>query len=246
MMNTLESIIKTCLISLLLPLVVLTTAYADNEQLAKELTGFYRSARAVISKNQNHINNPDIGDKGLNGQSVVDEAFKNYLKSKGSAFDTKTDKQAKDAMIRAIKVVMDSAQNLINEKGTGFKGFLPAVFARQTATEFSQIMDGKMTIKLTAPKNYTRNRANRPDKWEHNIIENYFRSADYAKGKAISSTRETVKGKPAFRYMLPEYYKESCLSCHGTPKGEKDITGGKKEGGQLGELGGAISLIIFD
>ena len=29
------------------------------------------------------------------------------------------------------------------------------------------------------------------------------------------------------------------------PKGERDITGGKKEGGQLGELGGAISVLIF-
>ena len=53
------------------------------------------------------------------------------------------------------------------------------------------------------------------------------------------------KGKQAFRLILPEYYKESCLGCHGGPKGERDITGGKKEGGVLGELGGAISVAIY-
>ena len=54
------------------------------------------------------------------------------------------------------------------------------------------------------------------------------------------------KGKPAFRLILPEYYKKACLNCHGEPKGEKDITGGKKEGGKLGELGGAISFVIYN
>ncbi len=45
--------------------------------------------------------------------------------------------------------------------------------------------------------------------------------------------------------MVPEYYKQSCLACHGEPKGKRDITGGRKEGGKLGELGGAISVVIF-
>ena len=53
----------------------------------------------------------------------------------------------------------------------------------------------------SAPKKYARNRVNRPDKWEHNVIEN-------------------------------------------GPKGSRDITGGKKEGGRLGELGGAINVGI--
>ena len=71
-----------------------------------------------------------------------------------------------------------------------------------------------------------------------------FRKADYQKGKAFSE-QSNVKGKDAFRFILPEYYGKSCLKCHGEPKGERDISGGKKEGGVLGELGGAISLIIY-
>ncbi|MZG53965.1 MAG: DUF3365 domain-containing protein [Nitrospinae bacterium] len=54
------------------------------------------------------------------------------------------------------------------------------------------------------------------------------------------------KGKDAFRLILPEYYKQACLNCHGEPKGSKDITGGKKEGSKLGELGGAISFAIYN
>ena len=54
------------------------------------------------------------------------------------------------------------------------------------------------------------------------------------------------KGKPGLRLILPEYYGESCLKCHSNPKGDLDITGGKKEGGVLGELGGAISVVIYE
>ncbi len=71
-----------------------------------------------------------------------------------------------------------------------------------------------------------------------------FRSPDHETGQHFAETTG-VKGKQAYRLILPEYYKESCLACHGKPKGERDITGGKKEGGTLGELGGAISVVIF-
>ena len=82
-------------------------------------------------------------------------------------------------------------------------------------------------------------------------MSNYASANDQALPNAPASPGGDVaniygpKGQPAFRLILPEYYKESCLACHGEPKGERDITGGKKEGGVLGELGGAISVTIF-
>ena len=54
-----------------------------------------------------------------------------------------------------------------------------------------------------------------------------------------------VDGRPAFRMLLPEYYTDSCLTCHGEPKGEIDVTGYPKEGGKTGDLGGAISIVLF-
>ena len=51
-------------------------------------------------------------------------------------------------------------------------------------------------------------------------------------------------GVSVFRMLIPEYYSESCLSCHGSPKGEMDVTGFPKEGGEAGELAGAISVTL--
>jgi len=215
-----------------------------NEIAGRELTLLFRSARAVISAEQEKINNPDLGDKGLSGDAVVNAALANYEKSAGAKLDMSTNVEAKQAMLAAIKSVMTSSQTLINEKGKGFKGFLPAVFARRVATEFSTAMAGKMVIKLTAPSDIVRNRANRPDEWESEKIDKFFRQASWEKGKAIAELAQH-KGKPAYRVILPEYYGPSCLACHGEPKGELDITGGKKEGLKEGDLGGAVSFVIY-
>ncbi len=216
----------------------------SQDNVSEELTSLYRAARKVISVNQGHINKEDIGDKGLSGETVTAMALENYSQATGKALVMDNLTSAQKAMLSAVREVMDENQDLINEKGVGFKGFLPAIFARQLATNFNGKMSGKMKIKLTAPKSYVRNRSNRPDKWEHNIIENMFKKSDYPKGKPFSEQSE-VKGKSAYRFILPEYYGQSCLACHGEPKGERDISGGKKEGGVLGELGGAISIIIY-
>lgn len=218
-----------------------------NEGISKEMTTMFRSARGVISKNQKHINNADIGDKGLSGDAVVAKAKENYKAATGNDFTIGEGNkgEAQQAMLQAIIDTMNKAQPLINEQGKGFKGFLPAIFARQVATNFTSNMDGKAVIKLTAPKSYVRNRKNRPDDWESSVIEDKFKDAGYEKGKPFQENT-THKGKQAFRYILPEYYNESCLSCHGGTKGDRDITGGKMEGGKLGELGGAISLVLYN
>jgi len=229
------------IIALLLPEISFALSKDD---ISKELTTLYRAARKVISDNQGHINKVDIGHKGLSGKAVSAMALENYTKASGKKLVLSKLTDAQQNMLTAVKEIMDENQDLINEEGVGFKGFLPAIFARQVATRFSSKMSGKMKIKLTAPKKYVRNRANRPDKWEHNVIETMFKSADYQKGMPFSE-QANVKGKAAYRFLLPEYYGPSCLGCHGEPKGERDISGGKKEGGVLGELGGAISLIIF-
>jgi hypothetical protein len=90
-----------------------------------------------------------------------------------------------------------------------------------------------------------RNRRNRPDAWEAGVIEGKFKSSDWEKGKPFSEHGEH-KGRTGQRLILPEYYGASCLKCHGDPKGERDVTGGEKEGGKLDELGGAISVVIYD
>ena len=63
--------------------------------------------------------------------------------------------------------------------------------------------------------------------------------------KGQSYVRNTmVDGKPVLRMMDPEYAGPTCLGCHGSPKGERDVTGMKKEGWKEGELAGAISVVL--
>ena len=216
--------------------------YAGDEDVAKEMSILFASGRAVISDNQDKINNADLADKGLTGDVVIAAAKEKYKEKAGKDVDVADPFQK--AILDAIGDVMKDAQPVINEKGKGFKGFLPAVFAGQVANKASEKLAGKAVIKLTAPKELVRNRKNKPDAWEDKAIEETFKKAGYEKGKPLSETT-TVDGKAAFRFIKPEYYGQSCLSCHGGPKGETDISGGKKEGANLDDLGGAISVTIF-
>ncbi len=221
---------------------------AEKDDIGRSVTKLFRATRAVISQNQKLINDPNTGNKGLTGDVVIKKAWENYNKLSNTKSMDVALNPYKGEIIKsfeeAIRDVMTNAQPLINKRGLKFKRFLPAIFARHVADSFNRIMKGKAFIKLTAPRNFIRNRTNRPDSWENNVIENFFKKDNYPKDKP--HTEETShKGKPGFRFIIPEYYSKSCLKCHGEPKGSIDIAGGKKEGGKLGELAGAVSFVLY-
>lgn len=83
-----------------------------------------------------------------------------------------------------------------------------------------------------------RNQADCPDDFETKAIESF--EANKSEYYAITA----YEGQDVFRYVLPVYMKSSCLSCHGGPAGELDITGHEKEGLALGDFGGTISIIM--
>lgn len=236
------------LASFTLSAVAPTAGPDERRETAAEIAMLFRSARAVLSANQDLINDPTRGDKGLDPEAVLVLVAAKYKESSGHELPEPDDSligQAQLALLAAIEKVMSDAQPLINEPGKGFKGFLPAVFARQVADDFSTRMAGKARIKLTAPRDIVRNRKNRPDEWESAVFETRFRAEGWKTGEAFAEPAP-LEGKPAFRFLLPEYYQASCLACHGEPKGVLDVTGGKMEGLKLGDLGGAISVTLFD
>jgi signal transduction histidine kinase len=57
-------------------------------------------------------------------------------------------------------------------------------------------------------------------------------------------TATDTDGRQVFRYVRPLYYTKSCLECHGEPKGELDSYGFAKEGMRVGDMAGAISIIM--
>jgi len=220
----------------------------EDTVIAQSLAEMLRDARTVISNNQDLINNPELGDKHLSGQVVLEQAVKGYAKATGKV-PTKIDPNSRQgrllrAMMASIVAVTNDNQATINEKGTGFKGFIPAVFARLVSEDFNQMAKGEAEVKVTAPPELVRNRKARPDAWEADIIKTKLLGADWPKGQSYSAVVET-NGRPAFRVTVPEYYAPSCLVCHGSPKGEMDLTGYPKEGGKTGDLGAVISITLY-
>ncbi len=246
---TVMALVAFCL-SLSVGVGTIATAQSNQKaEIALSLATFLRSARAVVSNHQGLINDHTQGPKGFTGAYVLEEAKLNYEIATGANPDNidpaSLHGQLLKAEMEAVAEVVDAAQDRINRFGVGFKGFLPDKFARQVAERFSEKKGGIAEIKLTAPRKYVRNRDNLPDKWENSAIEENFKTADYPKDRPVHGPA-LKNGRPAFRLILPEYYVESCLACHGGPAGKRDITGGKKEGGTLGQLGGAISVVIYE
>jgi hypothetical protein len=148
------------------------------------------------------------------------------------------------AQMDAIVEATDANQATINAKGVGFKAFIPAVFARLVNESFESHARNEAQIKVTAPEQLVRNRKSRPDEWETEVIRGKLLRENWPRGQAYAAEVDT-KGQMAYRMMMPEYYASSCLSCHGSPKGETDVTGYPKEGGKEGDLGAVISVTLF-
>jgi hypothetical protein len=224
------------------------TPAEDDALTAKSLATMLRAGRTVISRNQEKINDPKIGDKGLDGKTVVAEAVKIYTQTAGVDPLTIDAKSRHGKLLRieleAMAEVMDGHQQTINRPGVGFKGFIPAVFGRQVSESFGRRAAGLADMKVTAPPKLIRNQKARADDWEAAVIKDKLMSAAWPKDQSFSEVAKS-KGKDAYRTAMPEYYGASCLSCHGSPAGEVDITGYAKEGAAVDDLGGVISITLY-
>jgi hypothetical protein len=220
----------------------------DDVQVAESLSTLLQAARTVVSRHQEEINNPDVGDKGFTGAKVLGEAVAAYKSATGADPATIDPSTRQGRLLRAqmasIVEVVDANQKTINKKGLGFKAFIPATFGRLVNEAFSRRAGHEADVKVTAPSDRIRNLKARADAWEQKVITEKFLSAGWPKGKDYSALAES-RGRQAFRMAVPEYYAASCLSCHGGPKGDIDVTGYPKEGGNEGDLGGVISISLY-
>lgn len=206
------------------------------ESIAKIITG----ARVVISENQKLFNDPNIGDKGFTVSVFEQKASAKIKELFGIDVKDKSIPSEAKAMWEATKQTVQEAQPIINKKGVAYKGFIPAVFAKIAAAKFMAKTPGAYAKLTTVTP--IRNIVNKPDEWESKA-GNMFRSSGYEKGKPYSEIA-TMRGKKMLRLMQPEYYGAGCMSCHGVPKGETHIGGGKKEGLKEGEAGAGFSIAL--
>jgi hypothetical protein len=229
------------------PVAAAATDDEDNA-IAASLAAMLRAGRTVVSRNQDRINNPDVGDKGLSGKAVLDQAVKIYEEATNSD-PLKVDKSTRHGRLLHIQMdaiveVMDTNQKAINQRGVGFKGFIPATFGRLVNEAFGKSAVNDAEMKVTAPPELVRNRKARPDEWELQVIREKLLAPNWPKGQLFAAVDKS-KGRDAYRVAVPEYYPASCLSCHGGPKGQIDITGYPKEGAKEGDLGGVISITLY-
>jgi general secretion pathway protein A len=145
-------------------------------------------------------------------------------------------KQLFKELVRVSKAVVGEAQLELDRQGTGFKGFIPAVFGARVAMRFT----AKTGVRLKQTALAPRNPANRPDRYEQVALE-AFADSTYPREKVIS---ELAANSSVLRLMFPLYATRHCLDCHGGPKGGLDRTGYPREGLALGQIAGAISVLL--
>lgn len=217
-------------------------AQADQDlETAKLLIKMVELGRGVISEQQTLINDSTRGDKGVTADFVtsqIADRFKKQTNIDLAIPNSHPSIKLLQTMLESQKEVMDGAQPMINKQGVGFKAFLPATFARRTGAAFYK--KAGIQVKLTSIA--YRYDGNKPDEFEQEVLQ-VFADPKTPKGQIVSRT-SMVNGKPALRVMKPEYAAPSCLGCHGNPKGERDITGMRKEGWNEGDLAGAISVTM--
>ena len=219
----------------------------DLEKRADLAAKFIVSCRAIIAQQQDLFNNPDIGDKGFTGEiyaTKVKEHFKGATGvdvSEEDASSTDPTKKILGVLLVSAKTVIEESQQVLNQKGRGFKKVIPAIVGRRTGYKYNKAMGKGYNLKQTSLK--FRNPANHPDAFEKKILEE-FEANGYPKGKGKGVIVTNNDESQTYRYMLPLYITPACLKCHGYPKGERDIAKKIKEGYKEGEIRGAISLKI--
>ncbi len=234
------------LLGLILPLLCPQIGWTEDspkehENTAHLLTALLNAGRVVVHQNQALINDPSKGDKKFTPEIferlLRDEFFQQThidLKHPPSSLMSYT-KELLAALLLASKEVVGDAQFVINQRGIGYKNFIPATFGSQTARKFSN--RSHVTIKQTTLT--PRNLKNTPDPYEEAVLRQLARQT-----AVTSPTVEWINGGQLLRTMMPIYYSEDCLTCHGSPKGILDISGYPREGAQVGDLAGAISIQI--
>ena len=140
--------------------------------------------------------------------------------------------------MRAAWDFVDMNQDVINraEDGTFRTKHLVCVVA---AKSISMLFTTETDYSIRFTNDTPRQAANAPDEFEQEALAAF--NADPER-KAFWRVVDAGDGTRVFRYTEPLYVTESCLECHGDPVGELDQYGYPKEGMQVGQAGGAMSI----
>lgn len=142
------------------------------------------------------------------------------------------------AEMRAAWDFVDMNQNVINRAEDGSfrtKHLVCVVAAKSISMLFTTQTDYSIRFTNDTP----RQAANAPDAFEQEALAAF--NADSSL-ESFYRVEDAGDGTRVFRYTEPLHVTESCLECHGEPAGEPDQYGYAKEGMQVGQVGGAMSI----
>jgi general secretion pathway protein A len=227
----------------------LSPAIAEDESAVREtgrlIAVLLDAGRVTIGSNQLLLNDPTKGDKGFTPEVFAKQtvaAFKERtgydLSNLATATVPEMSKPLLARLLEESKKTVASYQSVINVPGIKYKGLIPATFGTETGGRF-QTWSG-VYLKQTAPEHLVRNPKNKPDAFEAAEMKKMGEPSFPREGEQVVSA--IVEEGKSMRVLLPLFYGKNCLSCHGAPKGERDVTGYPREGAREGDLGGAISV----
>ena len=214
---------------------------AEAEETARLLAKLLESGRLVIEHNQALIDDPHKGDKGFTPDVFEQEVIEEFFRQ--TSIDLKRPpahlpdlaKELLPILLESGKHVVADAQLVINQRGIGYKNFIPATYGSQASRKFSSRSPVKMKQTTLNPRNLK----NTPDAYEDRVLKRL------ATQPALHDpVAEWVDDGKTLRVLTPIYYSHDCLVCHGSPQGILDISGYPREGARAGDLAGAISVQI--
>ncbi|WP_455164062.1 ATP-binding protein [Slackia exigua] len=141
--------------------------------------------------------------------------------------------------MNAIWKFVSINQDAINHSADGsydYKGLHCALAGEEVATFFSDDSDYSIRFTRLSPRNLK----NSPDAYEKEALD-YF--ADNASSDEYYGFSDQG-GQSAFRYISVMRVSENCTECHGGPVGEIDPTGFPKEGWEVGDMAGVVSVTV--
>jgi len=239
-------ILATLAIGALAPSTGWAVGRAEAEETSRLLAKLLKAGRLVIEQNQLLIDDQHKGDKGFTPevfeQQLVrefrDETGIDLSKLQSTSASITIPPMAKEllpALVIASKEVVRDAQVVINQRGIGYKNFIPATYGSQAAARFSK--ETRVRLKQTTLQ--PRNPKNEPDEYEASVLKWLS-----GRPRAEAYVSELTDHGQTLRVVMPIYYVEACLTCHGEPKGDLDISGYPKEGHKEGDLAGAITVTL--
>lgn len=170
--------------------------------------------------------------------ALVDTAWNIKLQQSAMEDEALEKAQVLATEMRATWDFVDNNQQSINRNDDGTfrtKNLVCVVTAKAVSQLFMENSDYSIKFVKISP----RQKSATPDEFELAAFAAFDADPDLT---AYYGVVTLENGDQVFRYVEPLYSTITCLECHGDPVGQLDQFGYPKEGQQLGDVAGAMSI----